>query len=332
MYSNEDLQSAVDAGVLSAQSAAAFKAHVARQRQLPAADEEYFRLVSGFNDIFVVIASALLLTAVVWIGSAFAPGLGWWLAAASCWALSEFFVRRRRMALPAIVLLLVFVSGLFLGTSKLLAQQSFAPMAGAAVAALGAWLHWRRFRVPITVAAGTAAAAGVLGAALFGYLPAQTALRWLLPLLFIAGLAVFALAVRWDASDTRRETRRSDVAFWLHLLAAPLMVHPIFKIVGILDGESSVARAAAVVLMYLAIGLVSLAIDRRALMVSALGYVLYAFSSLMEKTSSVQLGFAVTALVIGSSLLLLSAFWQQVRGAAIGRLPEALRARLPPLR
>ena len=39
MYSNEDLQSAVDAGVLSAQSAAAFKAHVARQRQLPAADE-----------------------------------------------------------------------------------------------------------------------------------------------------------------------------------------------------------------------------------------------------------------------------------------------------
>ena len=58
--------------------------------------------MSGFNDIFVVIASALLLTAVVWIGSAFAPGLGWWLAAASCWALSEFFVRRRRMALPTI--------------------------------------------------------------------------------------------------------------------------------------------------------------------------------------------------------------------------------------
>ena len=31
----------------------------------------------------------------------------------------------------------------------------------AAVAAVAAWLHWRRFHVPITVAAGAAAVAGM---------------------------------------------------------------------------------------------------------------------------------------------------------------------------
>jgi hypothetical protein len=28
----------------------------------------------------------------------------------------------------------------------------------------------------------------------------------------------------WDSSDRARLTRRSDVAFWLHLLAAPMIV------------------------------------------------------------------------------------------------------------
>ena len=38
---------------------------------------------------------------------------------------------------------------------------------------------------------------------------------------------------------------------------------------------------------------------------------------------------ALTALVIGSALLLLSAFWHQARGAIVRPLPETLRERLP---
>ena len=37
----------------------------------------------------------------------------------------------------------------------------------------------------------------------------------------------------------------------------------------------------------------------------------------------------VVALVIGSALLLLSAFWHQARGAIVRPLPENLRNRLP---
>ena len=105
MYSDEDLDSAVAAGVLSAEAADALRAHVAQRRQLTGPDEEHFRLLTGFNDIFVTIASALLLAAVTSIGSAIVPWFGGVACAAVAWGLAEFFVRRRRMALPAILLL-----------------------------------------------------------------------------------------------------------------------------------------------------------------------------------------------------------------------------------
>ena len=69
--------------------------------------------------------------------------------------------------------------------------------------------------------------------------------------------------------------------------------------------------------------------DRRALLVSALAYVLYALSSLFKQFGAVELNIALTALVIGSALLLLSAFWHQARGAIVRPLPESLRERLP---
>ena len=46
MYSDEDLDSAIAAGILSADAAAAFGAHVAGSRSTPAVDEEHFRLVT----------------------------------------------------------------------------------------------------------------------------------------------------------------------------------------------------------------------------------------------------------------------------------------------
>jgi len=330
MYSDDDLDAAVAAGVMSAETAAAFRAHVAGLRHSPAADEEQFRLITGFNDIFVVIASVLLLASVGWIGATIRDWFGALAIAAAAWALAEFFVRRRRMALPAIVLLLAFVGSVFMFCLPLVGEGGSGFAVSGAVAAVAAWLHWLRFRVPITVAAGAAAVVGGAVGTLMVAVPA--AREWLQLALFAAGLAVFAIALRWDASDVRRETRRSDVAFWLHLLAAPLMVHPVFTWIGMLSGEETVFAALLVFALYVAIALMSLAIDRRALMVSALSYVLYAFSTLLQQTGFVSLGFALTALVIGSALLLLSAFWQKSRAAALGLLPPQLRARLAPLR
>ena len=69
MYTTEDLDSAVQAKAITQESADALRAHVEHARAIPSIDEEHFRLVTGFNDIFVVIACALLLVSVGWIGA-----------------------------------------------------------------------------------------------------------------------------------------------------------------------------------------------------------------------------------------------------------------------
>ncbi|MEQ1668455.1 MAG: hypothetical protein ABL868_08390, partial [Sulfuriferula sp.] len=231
----------------------------------------------------------------------------------------------------SIVLLLAFVGGVYFAGYKLSVGSGTAYVALAGVAAgVAAWLHWRRFQVPITVAAGVLAVISSLLLMLISASP--DVLRYIKPISFVAGIVVFALALRWDAADTSRQTGKSDVAFWLHLLAAPLLVHPMFTMLDVFSGSMNWLQGLAVVILYVVIGLVSLAIDRRALMVSALVYVLYAFSTLLKLYGVVSLGFAMTALVIGAALLLLSAFWHPCRQFVLGRFSLGVRQKLAPLR
>lgn len=349
MYSESDIDAAVESGALSPEAATALRAYVAATRAMPAVDEESFRLLTGFNDIFVSIAAVLMLVAMGWIGNLirlFAPDHGpspfiGFAVAATAWGLGEYFTRQRRMALPSIILLLAFAGGLFMGFGVLLGtalmpddmrdlhERAFALVmaASAALTAGGVWLHWRRFMVPITVAAGAATLAGLLLALVVAAVPDLA--DHLHGLLLIAGLGVFALAMWWDMGDRTRTTRRSDVAFWLHLLAAPMIVHPIFAMMGMLHGTAAPAQAAVVILIYIVLGLVALAIDRRALMVSALVYVLFALSSLIEQSGAVDRSFGLTALIIGSALLLLSAFWTAARRHVVALLPQDVALRLP---
>jgi hypothetical protein len=351
MYSESDLDGAVAAGVLSPQQVAALRAHVAGGRDTPAVDEEHFRLLTGFNDIFVAIAAVILLVAVAWIGNAVGPRVGFngpspWSGVAvalTAWGLAEFFTRKRRMALPSIILLLAFVGGVIAATGFSLVLMigeealrdndrlagGIAAAAGAAGAA-AAWLHWRRFMVPITVAAGAAAVVGI-GLGLLQIIVGNTdgLSDILLGFALMLGIGVFLFAMWWDSSDPRRETRRSDVAFWLHLLAAPLIVHPVFTLLGLNDGNANLLEAAIVLLVYVVLGLTALAIDRRALLVSALAYVLFALNSLFRSYGAVEFSVALTALLIGSALLLLSAFWHNARRAVVRPLPAGLQNKLP---
>ena len=153
----------------------------------------------------------------------------------------------------------------------------------------------------------------------------------ILGFVLLLGVGMFLFAMRWDSSDSARVTRRSDVAFWLHLLAAPMIVHPIFTLLGLNDGNATIAEGLVVVALYIALGITALAIDRRALLVSALAYVLFALQALFREFGAVELNVALTALVIGSSLLLLSAYWHQARVMIVRPLPEGLRAKLPNL-
>src|SRR5687767_6927067 len=186
MYNNQDLDEAVAAGAITADAATSLRIYFDDRRQSPAADEEQFRLITGFNDIFVSIAGAILLFAVGWIGQSVGQSTGLVFdydgpsplapaaVAATAWGLALFFTAKRRMALPSIMLLLAFVGGIFatsmLSVGVVLGIAPFedndrvmgiAVAASAAIAAGAAYLHWSRFKVPITIAAGAAAVAGI---------------------------------------------------------------------------------------------------------------------------------------------------------------------------
>ena len=356
MYSQQELDDAVASGALTAEAADALRAHIEKQRATAIPDEEQFRLITGFNDIFVSVAAAILLFAVGFIGQRIGQSAGLaiegqgpsWVGplfvAATSWGLAMYFTAKRRMALPSIMLLLTFSGGVLLAAAFALVlvvgpdAVNDNPQAGgalgaiaAAIAAVATWLHWRRFRVPITVAVGAASVAGIAVGLLVAALgqSAESMRDVILGFVLFLGIGVFLFAMWWDSSDRARLTRRADVAFWLHLLAAPMIVHPIFTLLGLNDGNATIMEGVVVILLYVAIGLTALAIDRRALLVSALAYVLWALSELFKKFGAVELNVALTALVIGSALLMLSAFWHQARAAVVRPLPESLRERLP---
>jgi hypothetical protein len=368
MYSESDIEAAVASGAISATAAAAFRESVAQQRAAPAVDEESFRLITGFNDIFVSIAAILLLVALGWIGSAVGGGLiplaadqlqasvdsdagsqftrhaaamgatGGTLVAVAAWLLAEYFTRKRRMALPSILLLGAFVLSIGMVVSSIVKvidastdarTAAIAASIGGIATAGAAFLHWRRFHVPITIAAlAGGLVVTLISLAVVAFPGVANAWLWLL---LAAGLSTFTFAMWWDISDRLRQTRRSDVAFWLHLAAAPMIAHPIFNLMGVLNDNVGLITAVVVIALYILFGIVALAVDRRALLVSSLVYVLYALANLFKQAGAISLNIALTALVIGSALLLLSAFWHTARRLVVSALPEGMQHRLPVL-
>ena len=319
-----------------------------------AVDEERLRFVTGFADIFVTLGIALFLGAAAYlVAKSGTPALTAGALAAMSWGLAEFFTRRRRMAFPSIVLLVVFACSSFVTLSLLLggdrsealsallgwtrpwafglaAKPSEAgPVAWAALgtAALTA-LHYWRFRVPITVAAGVFALALAFVTILTGMFPALMA-KLSTAVILVLGLVIFALAMRFDLSDPKRETRRTDIAFWLHLLAAPMIVHSVFHGIGVTSRGLGLSAAVLVLLIFAGLAIVAVLVDRRALLVSGLVYAGIAFGKLFQTIGFKDQTGPVTVLVLGAFVLLLSAGWTRLRAVVIGQLPDEWAARLP---
>lgn len=338
MYDDEDLNAAVTAGVMPADIAAAFRRFMSERHQTATPDDERFRLVSGFNDVFVTIAIGLVLISVSQLAGSDDSMIGGLIIAGLSWVMAEYFARRRRMALPSLVLLVTFCFGLSMSSLTVVdpfsaANPPVATAKGAAIAlaiAAGTYLHWRRFKIPAAIAAialFVLTAVFSLSVLVFGMVVLEN-WNWVM---LGGGVATFAVAMHWDASDRTRQTRRSDVAFWLHLAAAPMIAHPLFSLLGLLNANPSKAwEAGAAVALYAAMTLVAIAIDRRAMLVSALAYVLGALVALLKSGTSGGEAFAIIGLSVGSVLLLLSSLWQRGRRKVLALLPPSWRNRLPP--
>jgi hypothetical protein len=314
-------------------------------------DEEKLRFVSGFGDIFVTIGLLLFLgSSGYFVLSNSGATVMCGVTAALAWLLAEFFTCRRRQALPSIVLLLVFAASVFATVVSLLPQvlsgshatiQSgwrnwlvpdatglSVALAGLVTAAMIA-LHYWRFKVPITIAAG----AGALVAMVLGFariLVPELDAKTISALLFVSGILVFLAAMRFDMSDPERRTRRTDIAFWLHLLAAPLIVHPLINgFLGGVDKSLGSAAALSIIGVFLVLGLIAIIVDRRALLVSGLTYAGIAFGSLLRQSSATSETAPATLLVLGIFVLSLSAGWQPLRRGLLRLLPTEFARRLP---
>ncbi|MGJ8694533.1 MAG: hypothetical protein ACSHW0_18895 [Thalassotalea sp.] len=328
MYSDEDLNLAVKKGIFTPASVDEFRHSISALKNSPTVDEENFKLIGGFNDIFVVIACCLLLFSAVFVLKPISDSLGMLAFIALSWGLSEFFVLKRKMSLPAIILLIAFVGGVFSFAISLFAEmKEVGLIIAAAASTAAAYVHWLRFKVPITVAAGTVALIGLVISIMLSVFP--NAKGWLLVMLAIAGVGAFCLAMFWDSADTSRVTRKSDVAFWLHLVAAPLIIHPVFSTLGVLEQNDSLLNMAVIIVLYIIMTMISIIIDRRAFMVSSLAYVLYALTAIIKTYGDVGYSFALTGVFMGAVLLLLSAFWQTTRRKLVLFLPIKIRAYLP---
>lgn len=328
MYTNEDLKNAINEGIFRQEDVEKFRTYISRSRHSPSVDEENFRLISGFNDIFVVIASLLLLLSASWVTNDTNPLLSAIVVAALSWGLAEFFVRKRKMSLPAIVLLISFVSSVFVGVSRMFESTTETSlMISAAATIIAAYIHWKRFAVPITVAAGVMALVIFLISMFLS--TSEHILEYIQYVVLFLGVGTFLLAMYWDASDTKRITRNSDVAFWLHLLSAPLIVHPIFSLLGVFDEKTGNETILIIVLLYFVLSAISLIVDRRVFMVSSLVYVLYALNTLFKTYGIENNSFALTGILIGFSLLMLSGYWSKARSILLRFIPQSIQNKVP---
>lgn len=354
MVASEILTQGVEQGIITPEQAQRLRAlkNAGEPPELPVSpDDEQLRFISGFSDIFVTIGLAMFLGAVGHFAARFGGQLGMWLAVAiAAWLLAEFFTRMRRMALPSIVLLIVFAFTSFMGAGTLLGAAR-APASASRPFTLGSLLdlnfeqpgvlataafvtvllitaHYWRFRVPITVAAGCGALAVAVIALVHGLTP-QLSPAASSAVILVCGVGTFALAMRFDISDPQRLTRRTDIAFWLHLLAAPLIVHSVID--GLINVSPKLDPASAIVIISVFLGLsfVAVLIDRRAMLVSGLAYAGIAFWTLIRQAGLSDMTTPLTVLALGIFVLLLSAGWRPLRAGVLQIVPSALARRLP---
>lgn len=319
----------------------------AEARQFDIVDTESPRFVRGFHDVLISIGAAILLAGAAGLGSIFA-------VLPAIIILAEILVIRQRLALPAVLLSVATAIWAFVVAALLIEQvdPGLRPSLMAALYVLplpiimGAFVA--RYRVPIALSMLIVSAAALVllltiaGLELVSGSPDfATEYPSVMVILFVlSALGLFATALRYDLSDPARTTRRSDIAFWLHLAAAPALLYAGLALTFlILRGDfenfelsTEALPAPPVIAIILVLMLIGLVIDRRAFvtsgLVSLIGTVYGIFRDRMLEGSTM---ISLSLLTVGVVVLTVGVGWQPLRRAVVEALPSRLKAKLPPL-
>ena len=322
--------------------------------------DEPFRLLRGFRDIFIALGIAFLAvgatvlytsshtSALFYFGPAFSDYdwyAGFWPAIASAAvllaigiAIAEIVTRKLRLPLSSLVLSLAIAywAGLFgvqcLAPLASLLDQSKTPsfpigIAGFFLSAfIGISLFYLRYRLPFVmlVVAGTLVG---LGLSVISSLWPEFASQNLRFVIGGLGALVFVVAMNFDLKDRLRITRFSEIAFWLHLLAAPLMIHSFLRTNSLAQNDVPLILTVFAILTFIA-----LVIDRRAVLVSSLVYMGGAFAQIVLALGlQGSMLFAVPILSIGVLVVVLGIGWTPLRRLVLSITPSAITDRVPPI-
>jgi hypothetical protein len=305
----------------------------------PEEDSEIPRFIRGYHDILITIGIIVVLIGLGGLATVFT-------AAAAVIVLAEIFVYRQRLALPSFALTIAFaicagwivinldrdyVSGEISALSA--SAPHLAALAAAECVAL-ALFYWR-YRVPAAFASLLmAGVVTVTGLVLWGLYGGGDFSFYGNALLLISGLVLVGIAIRFDMLDPKRIYARSDIAFWLYLVAVPAILKGVFGSV-----QPQTTNGAALVIAFVALMmLLGLLLDRRAFVTAGLVYLGYAFAALIGRNTGLLGGIATSNTVlwilvaIGLIVLTVGFGWRFFRQHLLSGLPVSLRARLPILR
>ncbi|MEM6891866.1 MAG: hypothetical protein AAF636_27675, partial [Pseudomonadota bacterium] len=256
MIDTDDIRAAVGTGLLTESQAVALTALADSRRGAReglSVGDEPFELFKGFNEVFVM--TGLVILAAGWVGV-----VGWtvydqletWrstsifysaLSAGLLWLLAEYFIRRRRMVGPSILLVSMFAGNAAFGFVQqfaqvfMVAREDYSSLiTPGLLTVVATLLFWLRFKVPFAMAL---IALGLFGTALLAaavqsgtpqdfneifVFSAESNFAWITLAL---GVLTFLIAMYFDGTDPHRVTRRSAQGFWLHLVAAPMIINTV---------------------------------------------------------------------------------------------------------
>lgn len=360
------LEAAAAAGVIRAEQVGPlhdFLASRAAGVSAAPSGEEDLRFIRNFHDLFLAIGILLLAVGLAIAVSVYVatsgvenPQIGATTSGAlfgGCgaimWGLGEVFARRRRLFLPAIAIVIsltgfivvavaLLYAGVLLGRGIDNVDMSAMPpelRVGILIASAFAFItplaFYARFRLPFSL--------GLTGAGMAGFIVVlalttnfDLTVQYLAPLQLGLGVLLFLAGVAFDARDPARTTRYSDNGFWLHFAAAPLILRGAFGLIDVEGSGNDASHAALTLGVVLLLGVVSLLINRRALIVSTLITTGVAIGILMNAVGLGEGALAAsTLIVLGAFVLILGASWHVFRRALLGWVkPDGVWARIFP--
>jgi hypothetical protein len=350
MFDKREIRAAVEAGVLGREEADRFEAFL-KTRSDPdrLLDAENLRFLTNFNDVFLSIGLGVLLTGVAVLSGQLLNGLfsiesqprlvlglAPLAVLATAWGLAEYFTGRRRLLLPSMLLSVVICicaamsASAFLfsepggesfeGFSDVFARLGYVGAGAAALAALAVRL---RFKLPFSLFLLASSVAMLFYVGVADLANGDMSAAGLTML--IAGLLTLAAAIWYDAKDPSRSSLWSDSAFWLHFAAAPqIMMGLRGMILGFDIAPNGVVGATTMLLVLLAFAILSLALNRRALIVSGLISFATALGFLISNVGrgDAATTMMLTAILIGGAIVLLGGGWRTARRALLNIVPH----------